>query len=449
MHADLFDYQRVGARWLSAPSNAHAILADEMGVGKTATAIAAADELQAQSILVICPGIARTNWVRELERWQTMPRVVGAVYSSKVLPLGSAIIAGYSSLQSEPILRWLLGRHWDVLILDEAHFGKNSAAWRTRALYGNKCDARFGLASRAKRTWLLSGTLMPNHAGELWTHCHALFPDVAQGLDYEDWLREYCVFARGTERVVGNRNGEKLVKLLRPHVLRRTAAQVQPHLPPCRFNQVIVRPDKLPPKSVEIEETEIIVRAALAKSSKDRTDESRQAIAALDEIHLATLRKWTGIAKAPAVAEYLRMDLAAGMKKCVVFAVHRDVIQTLADALPGSAVIHGDISQKKRDQAIDAFQGRNAGWNPRVMICNIDIASTALTLTAADNVVFAESSWVPKDLQQAIKRVHRQGQTKPVLARLFSLQGSVDEQIGARLVQKARITAIFNQAIAA
>ena len=69
---------------------------------------------------------------------------------------------------------------------------------------------------------------------------------------------------------------------------------------------------------------------------------------------------------------------------------------------------------------------------------HIDIASTAIDLTAANDVVFAETTWVPKDVLQASMRCMGVNQSKPVLARIMSLKGSIDEAISETIVRKHR-----------
>jgi hypothetical protein len=71
----------------------------------------------------------------------------------------------------------------------------------------------------------------------------------------------------------------------------------------------------------------------------------------------------------------------------------------------------------------------------------ITAAATAITVTAASHVVFAEASWVPADDLQAAKRVRRIGQTRPVLVRFVSLAGSLDEATTDVLRRKARLLA--------
>ena len=59
-----------------------------------------------------------------------------------------------------------------------------------RLIYG-----RDGLITRVKRVWLLSGTLAPNHPGELWTHYKALF---GGPLSYWDFVNRYCIVKETT-----------------------------------------------------------------------------------------------------------------------------------------------------------------------------------------------------------------------------------------------------------
>lgn len=452
MHPDLFPYQRDGARWLAQKRNA--ILADAMGLGKTSQAIAACDEAGLRRVLVVCPGVARTNWQREFERWQAMPRSVAVMRSSKFLPDPDVLVTSYSLIRSIKALRSLLDRNWDVIVLDEAHLGKNPAALTARCLYGNDTRAKYGLASRADRAWLLSGTIMPNNPSELWSHCHALFPDVVDNgaggrLGYSAWTETFCRTSdHEANRIVGAKNQGELVRRLRPHVMRRTMEEVHKDMPALRVVATPLMPDKLPPRSAEVAEAEAVVAAALAKASGGKDGEDgRLALQGVSDMHLGTLRRWTGVAKAPAIADQVNADLADGMDRIVLFALHREVFDILLRDIPGSVALRGDTPERMRQRYIDGFQGRIPGFAPNVILCHVDIASTALTLTASCNVGMAEQTWVVKDTLQAIKRCHRIGQPRPVLARVFSLAGSVDEQIGATLARKARELTAFDKAL--
>jgi SNF2 family DNA or RNA helicase len=271
----------------------------------------------------------------------------------------------------------------------------------------------------------LSGTLAPNAPHELWIHCKVL---LKSPLTYDEWVNRYCVVKDtpfGQAIVGANRaRTAELAALLRPHTLRRRQADVLRDLPPLRWGHVVVAPDDVPPRPESTPE-ELAVLGKL---------DCGEEITAADAMHLATLRRWTGIAKAGAVVELLKHELAA-IDKIVVFALHREVINTIADSLGRLAeAIHGDTHQTRRQQIIDNFQNY---LMPRVLICQIHTVGTALTLTRASRVVFAETSWTPGDVAQAAKRCHRIGQASSVLASVVSLAGSVDERVAAVITRKA------------
>ena len=366
------------------------------------------------------------------------------VESSKDHIYADVVITSYSLISSIPMLRKLLARNWDVIISDEAQASKSSTARRSRALYGQNIDGKTGLVSKSKRVWLLSGTLIPNNASELWTHCHALFPAVSQGWGESRWIEEYCVKIPGTDRIVNTKNGGKLVALLKPYVLRRRAEDVLPQLPPLRFSHIPVHPASLPDMASDLKETAAVVQAAIETIASGDISSGRAMLAKIDQGQIASLRKWTGITKSSAVAEYIKADFDAGMDRIVVFAWHRDVISFLEENLPDAAAIHGGVSPKKKEAILKEFKDKTG---IRSLILNMQVASTAINIVNANNCAFAEPSWVPADLSQAVARLHRQGQTRPVFARLFSLQGSFDEVIMSVLTRKLKDTRQFNTAI--
>jgi SWI/SNF-related matrix-associated actin-dependent regulator of chromatin subfamily A-like protein 1 len=455
---DLFPYQRDGVNFLAA--RRAALLLDGMGLGKTAQAIRAADRSGAQSLLIVCPAIARTNWARELARFGLLPRKVQVIAAAarRLEHDYDVVITSYDLAAKAAIRRQLLARRFDVLIADEAHALKSPAARRTRAMYGPRCDGQGGLVGCADRVWLLTGTPMPNHAGEIWPHLNALLPEAVtpggRRRSYPEFLERYCVvqYARYGPRVVGNRKAAELRNALRPYVLRRRVEDVLPDLPGIRWATVVVDPgDVLPEMEAAEDAPELGLLRTVLDAAVARTELRARAITDRDaliervlrteSVALARLRRLTGIAKARATVELVRDELAIGaLDKVVVFAHHREVLRALASGLDryGAVVIDGDSPPGQRQSAIDRFQTHP---ETRVFVGQITAAASAITLTAACHVVFAEASWVPADNLQAAKRVHRIGQTRPVLVRFVSLAGSLDEAITEVLRRKTRLLA--------
>ena len=329
----------------------------------------------------------------------------------------------------------------DVLVLDECQFLKSRTAKRTRAVYGPQSGGD-GLVQYAKRVWLLSGTPVPNNASELWPHFAALWPElipVRVGGDraqtWFEFISRYCFYRQHPQyglQVTGNRNPEELRDLMQQFMLRRRPEEVLTDLPPISFGTTILDPKKTKElkdylKSPEYEALEEVIEAAITGEGN------------LNIPHLATLRRLTGVAKAGAAAELIASELEdKSYKKIVIFALHREVLDELQRQLRhfGALRVDGGTPSNARQRQLDQFQ---LDPNVRVFIGQIRACGTAITLTASHHVAFVEASWTPADNLQAAKRCHRIGQSRPVIVRMFSLAGSIDEVVTRSLARKTQM----------
>jgi SWI/SNF-related matrix-associated actin-dependent regulator of chromatin subfamily A-like protein 1 len=470
-----FPFQDLAIDWLS--DRRVAILALEMGLGKTLVAIRAADSLGLRRILVICPAVAITNWIREFQVGQTMERTVGGVYHSKDRPGTDVVIVNYDKISRNSVAD-LVDRKWDLLIADEGHALKTQAASRTKRIYGRLNGPpgdprRGGLVSRAEYCWILTATPIPNHLGEIWTHVRALAPELlplnpnGRPLNYWQFTEKYCE-CRDTpfgRQIVGNRKATlpEVQAMLKPIVLRVKKVDVLPDLPPIRYVTTVVEAREIDPALRNLEHhPEILdlyatLEAARAKVELDgrrkgtgtlRADEAADLLAALDcrPGHIATLRRMTSLVKVDPAIQLLADELESGaLAKVIVFAVHRETVDRLAEGLGrfGSVKLYGGTPPRARQAAIDDFQGDP---EVRVFVGQIQACGTAINLTAASDVVFVESSWVPSDNSQAASRAHRIGTRGAVLVRFLALAGSVDELVQDALARKtAAIDQVLNE----
>lgn len=411
-------YQAEGAAFLA--SRKAALLADDPGLGKTIQAIAACDAAHALQVLVVCPASVVENWRREIAMHRR------GDWSAFVVSYDRAAGADYKRI---------LAQQWCVAVFDEAHYLKTLTAKRTKTVYGK--DARLGpdaLASRAAQVWLLTGTPMPNNASELYPHLRALCPDaVRSDRTGEPWtffqfVHAYCQLRSNGfgDQIVGSKNEAKLNAKLAGFMLRRRKADVLPQLPPIRFNELWLEGDV---SGIDTEEAALI-RDVLAT---DGVDGLRRL--ALNG-SVSTLRRLTGTAKAIPAANWILDWLASTPKerKLVVFAHHKDVIETLFDKLHTYAVrVDGTMKQADRQRSVDRLQ---KDPNVRVFIGQLTAAGTGITLTAASDLLFVESSFVPAEMQQAAMRIHRIGQTEPCLVRFAMIAGSIDEDVQRAIMRK-------------
>ena len=438
-----FGYQLTGAEFLKI--HLQALLADAPGVGKTGTAIRAADLVGAANILVVCPASTRVQWGREFERFSPMDRPLQICMPGDTPSTSGVVILFYD--QAIKCLDLLMSVQWDVLILDEAHYlkerykvGKKTSGYRTKAIYG--FGRRFpGLITKAKRCWRLTGTPAPNNASELWTHLKSA------GLTDQPYWDHTFHFCNGFDsehgfRFTSHKNVPELQKLLAPFMLRRTKAEVQPDLHEPMFETITVaRSDAaLPPELQalipQLYQADTQLQEALSSGSSGDQLSTLESMAS----SLATLRRYTAMAKLPALAEQIEEDLTTNqIPKLVVFAIHKICIRWLAEKLAKfhPLTISGDTPAEKRQPNIDRFQ---SDPSVRLIIGNIAAMGTGVDglQNVCDEAIFVEQDWVPSSNAQAIMRLCRIGQKNPVRARIFSLYGSVDERVQDVLADKMR-----------
>lgn len=140
--------------------------------------------------------------------------------------------------------------------------------------------------------------------------------------------------------------------------------------------------------------------------------------------------------KLPDVAKTILLDLEQDAR-VVCFTHRRAIAEYFADAAAtagfATSVIHGGVDQNRRDVRI--AEARRA-TGAHILAATIDTCSSSIDLTYASVGNFAELSWVPSTLAQAEARLHRSGQTKPVLIRYFIARGTADELILQSVISK-------------
>ena len=399
MKKTLKAFQRTGAGFLA--SRPYALLADEMGLGKTVQAIAAAEAVGATRVLVVCPASVRGGWRQEIEECGALGHwhVISYNEASKKVP--GAVLS------------------WDLLILDEAHYLKNPDSQRTQAIFNNKN----GLARRAKRVWALTGSPILNRPIELYPMLKVMAADkIAPFTTFALYAHQFCgAFWDGRGlNVRGASHLPELRERLKGFMLRRTQEQVLNELPDLIVSRVPLRLDKAAEKEIWDFEREVQDRDALLSPSKE-------AFAQLGD--LATLMRVTGLAKVPQAADYIDALLETE-RKVVVFCHHKDVVKALFEALKEHhpVIFVGGMSDGAKAGAIQQFQAPGC----RVFIGNIKAAGTGINglQNVANHVVFAELSWVPGEMAQAIGRLKRMGQNaRRVHAHVLHAPGTLESAV--------------------
>lgn len=405
-----------------------------MGLGKTAQAAVAMEVTGCRTALVLGPAITRYSFARGVSRFSERSPRVRLLLSGSDAPEPGAVNIGSYSLLSQPKHRTALLRlNYDALVLDEAHLLKTPGAGRSQTVLGAD-----GLAARSEHVWPMTGTPMPNHPGEMWTLLRTLF---GEPLPYDDFLHHYCRVVEGEfgPKIVGLRaeNAAELRDKLRPIMLRRTLEDVMSEMPPITWGDL------------ELDWSAVLDQSDPGEMRKLGADP--EIVAALEALkagaeppqddHIARIRRQIGTLKARSVIAHINDEIAAGLDKIVVFFIYRDTGRLMREVLKGYRINHeliwGGQAPEAREQKLKRFR---ENWKCRVMLAQINAAGTGLDglQDSCASVMIAEADWSPAANAQAVARVHRTGQKRPVIARFVSMAGTIDEDIQRVLRRKSQ-----------
>lgn len=446
---ELWDFQKADLEYMLARERV--LDADEPGLGKTPTAIAYANEIQAQRVLVICPASIRFQWCRKIIEWSTMNNtyrvpnsMVYAITSAKggVHPNAAWTVISYELARHPGILPALRKGEYDLLILDEAHYLKTIGSKRTRAVFGGGNDVfyREALSDKAKRVVALTGTPLPNRPREAYTLARNLCHDAIDFLSEDKFgerfnpleLIEVTKKDGATARVTSEACGRhaELQNRLRANFMVR-------HLKRDVLTQL-----KLPVYDLVLAEETMPVRAALKAESLLKIDPETLAGADATILgHIAEARRLMGEALAPQVADYAKLLLDGGVEKLVLFYWHISVGGMLQAALQKYGVVRvdGSTGPVAKDALVNKFI---TDPNTRIIIGNVLSLGTGTDglQIVASNCIIAEPDWVPGQNQQCVDRLDRGGQVRTVQADIVVAQGSIAERVLASALRKLKNT---------
>ncbi|WNI27977.1 DEAD/DEAH box helicase [Streptomyces sp. ITFR-6] len=396
LRVSLRGYQSFGARFALAQKRV--ILGDEMGLGKTVQAIAALAHLAAGGethFLVVCPASVLINWTREVRARSTLrvlpvhgPDRQGAFAEWR--ESGGVALTTYDALHTLPDAADC-GVRPGMLVVDEAHYVKNPATRRSRAVSG--------WARRTERVLFLTGTPMENRVAEFRSLVSQLQPELAPLISISHGAAGSQAFRRAVA----------------PAYLRRNQRDVLTELPAL----------------VQVDEWE--------EFSEDDLLAYREAVAAGQFMRMrrAAYAGPATSAKLNRLRELVAEAAGNGLK-VVVFSYFREVLETVRQAL-GEEVfgpVSGRVPAARRQEMIDAF---TAADGHAVLLSQIQAGGIGLNMQAASVVILCEPQIKPTMEHQAVARAHRMGQIRTVQVHRLLVADSVDERMLDILARKERL----------
>lgn len=397
--------------------NVGCILADDMGLGKTLEVIAllaAWKQSQGKKLrcLVISPATLMGHWREQIAKFANgiltadVIDQVQSVRKAKIQAFASDILITHYGLVRNDEELFKAAGILDMVILDEAQTIKNPIAQATMAVKSLK----------AKWKIAMTGTPLENRLNDLWSIMDFLNPGLLGNLETFE------------TRFAGD-GIKRLTRRLAPFILRRTKEQVA---------------RELPPKTVEVlrvpmtDEQRRIYDETLAESKAGLNKSTHfEILACLTRLRQICchpdlyLKRRTGAdsGKMKILMESLE-ELTAGGHSVLVFSQFTSMLKLVAEELKHRAIpystITGETPVPERMRLVKQF---NEGETHSVMLLSIKAGGTGLTLTKADYAFLCDPWWNPAVENQAIDRIHRIGQTRPVFAYRLIAENSIEERV--------------------
>jgi SNF2 family DNA or RNA helicase len=495
-HVGLYGFQAAGVMFMLRAESG--LLGDEMGAGKTPqtlSLIRARDELNGTGLpaLVICPNSVKRHWAKEAPTWLPQANVYlvdgTAAQRRKVLKEAAADrralviiniesarlftrLAPYGSVRlnrcracdpshgneelsvarCEVHRKELNAIDFQTVVLDEAHRVKDPKAKQTRAIW------YLGHAESVRWRWALTGTMIANHPGDLWSIMH--FVDPVEYPTRSTYVDRFCLMswnAFGGMDVVGVRpdTRDELFRILDPRFRRMLKAIVLPQLPP-KVRDV---------RYVELSSAQARAYRELATTLKTRLADGQLLLAAnqlvvktrlmqfaaasvtVDKVDPDDVASWNVTLREPSpkldVLEEVLEELGVTAPDftgppVLIAAEYLGLIDLICARLGKLNVrygkITGEVAPIDRQRALEDLNARRI----RALVFTGKAGGVGLNMSAADTLINVQRSWSLVDERQKEDRNHRVGSEIHDSVRIIDIvtKDTVEEDQVTRLSEK-------------
>ena len=426
-------YQRYAIRRIiDAP--AVALLLD-MGMGKTVSTLTAINELmfdrfEVHKVLVIAPlRVALSTWRDECEMWEHTRHLRISVAVGNLRTREEALAEDADIyVVNRDVVKWLVGYYrakwpFDMVVVDESSSFKNPASQRFRALRK--------VRPLVQRVVLLTGTPAPNGLMDLWSQLYLLDRGERLGRTLTEYRERYfrpgqqsghIVYSYdarpGAEQEIFRRIGDICVSMKSEDYLT---------LPPLVQNVVRVRLPEAAAKRYREMERELVlsigeadITAVSAAALSNKLLQMANGAVYDTEGKVVKLHD----AKVEALDEIISCN--EGKSVMVIYSYRHDL-----DAL------RRRYPKARELKTADDIRTWNAGQIPLLLV-HPQSAGHGLNLQHGGHiVVWYGLTWSLEAYQQTNKRLHRPGQTEPVVLHHLVARDTVDEDVMRALAGKA------------
>ncbi|WP_042206308.1 DEAD/DEAH box helicase [Paenibacillus durus] len=431
------------ARKVLFEMSGRAILADEVGLGKTIEAGLVLKEYLVRGlvskVLILVPASLVLQWVRELNT----KFGISAVAQKKAYSWDNDIVvASMDTAKRDPHKELLISREYDMLIIDEAHKLKNKKT----------TNYQFVQELRKKYCLLLTATPVQNDLGELFNLITLLKP--GQLGNQGDFAANFVVDKRVAKNedqlrgelskvMIRNRRGEGPVTFTKRKV-SNVPLTLSPEEQTLYDGVTAFVKDQyqesggnlssmlsLVTLQREVCSSRDAVFVTLVNLTKKLPEDSPRRERMIELLQLIrTVKENTKAEKTISLIKEMN-------EKVIVFTEYRAtqeyLLQYFRDHGIHSVPYSGGMNRGKKDWMMDLFRGR-----AQVMIAT-EAGGEGINLQFCHHMINFDLPWNPMRVEQRIGRVHRLGQQNDVIIHNLSTTGTIEEHILHLLHEKINL----------
>ena len=411
------------------------ILADDMGLGKSTSAILAALAGKYQRILVVCTATLKLNWKKEIELFESskdISIVEGSDFTCKKWTIiNYDILKNFHFLKEkgqkdEDVPKSVIDFYnFDLVIADEAHYLKNATSNRTKIFND--------FAMKIPTRWLLTGTPITNKPIDIYNLLYICESPLTD--NWVHFVRRYCdgkqFYRKGTKQkywvTAGASNLEELNEFISDIYLRRLKKDAI-DLPEKIIKEIYLPLEHSRRYNEYLEEYKRWSDEMLENEVEHKPSE-----------HLTQLVKVRQLLSEDKASHTISLaeDFIENGHKVIIFSCFTNTLNEIHEHFgkAKSVMIDGSVSSKNRDIAVERFQKDD---KIKVFCGNIVAAGAGITLTEGTIVIFNDLDWVPANHSQATDRAYRIGQTKDVYIIYTLIDNTLDIVMFKKLQEKMK-----------
>lgn len=450
-NVSIFDHQILAAQRIKNELGGTALLADEVGLGKTIEACIIIKEYiitgLAKKVLILAPPSLLPQWRDELASKFNLD-FVSQQDTLKFIDVHShdLLLMSHASASYPEKSKALQEIFWDLVIVDEAHSMKNSVT-KKHQLVKN-------LSKR--HLLLLSATPIQNNLEELYNMVELLHPG-----HLGTWKQFKEKYALGNNaRSINSAHKNELQNILSQLIIRTTRKEVRAYI---KFTDRIPNTNILEPSEKESQlynaitniirelyqsnhnSLALMTYQRLASSS---TDTTKRALYKMKMKHVIDSEKYDELmslansipsdSKFNHVLKHIKNDSSKFLIFTEFYATQDYIAKNLTDLGYSVTLFNGKMSTDQKYDAVKQFK------NEAQIMISTGAGGEGQNFQFCHNIVNYDLPWNPMRVEQRIGRVHRIGQTENVHIYNYALRGTIEAYILELLFTKIQL---FNMAL--